>query len=340
MNRMKAIWWTGKNKIELVDVPIPEVRPGMVKIKLSYAALCATDLHMVSFGAMNAVMREGGQCLGHEGSGIIEEIGPGAENSGLSIGDKVVMFPGSPCGVCDNCKNGLRQYCRNASRGNTFCEYTVMAPSGVYKIPKEADMQQYALVEPTVCTIRAMDLSPIHHGQTVFISGIGAIGSILLNMVILSGASKITVSDPVLQKRENSLSMGALYAVDPKSENVYERGMEITNGKGYDHVFEVSGVAQAAPVCIDLLAKCGTATYFAVYPPSYNLLVNLHDLYMKEGRIHTVFTNPDIMPRAIDLIPRIQTDRIISKIFDLKDGMQAIEAFNSSIYQKILLKCN
>ena len=81
-------------------------------------------------------------------------------------------------------------------------------------------------------------------------------------------------------------------------------------------------------------------TYFAVYPPSYNIPINLHDLYMKEGRIHTVFTSPDIMQRAIDLMPRVQTDKIIGRVYDLKDGMEAIEAFHSSIYPKILLKCN
>jgi len=340
MDTMKAIWWTGKDRIELVDVPIPEVTPGTVKVKLTYAAMCATDMHMVSMGAMNAVMREGGQCLGHEGSGEIVELGEGTQNSGFQIGDKVVMFPGSPCGICDNCKNGYRQYCRNAARMNTFCQYTVTKPSGIYKIPNDADMQRYALVEPTVCTIRAMDLSPISHGQSVLVSGIGGIGSILLNMVILSGASKITVSDPIAQKRDNALSMGAEYAIDPMNEDIVERGMEITNGRGYDHVFEVSGVPAAAPSCIDLLARCGTVTYFAVYPPTYEIPINLHSLYMKEGRIHTVFTSPDIMQRAIELMPRLQTDKIIGKVFDLKDGMEAIEAFHSSIYPKILLKCN
>jgi hypothetical protein len=61
---------------------------------------------------------------------------------------------------------------------------------------------------------------------------------------------------------------------------------------------------------------------------------------MKEGRIQTVFTNPDIVPRAINLIPRMQTDKIIQKIYDLKDGEEAVEMFHKSIYPKILLKCN
>jgi threonine dehydrogenase-like Zn-dependent dehydrogenase len=90
---MKALWWTGPDKIELLhDVPVPEIRPGTVKVKVAYAAICATDLHMVSQGVMNAVFREGGKALGHEGSGEIVEMGLGTEKSGLKVGDKVAMY--------------------------------------------------------------------------------------------------------------------------------------------------------------------------------------------------------------------------------------------------------
>jgi len=341
MATMKALWWTGPDKIELLhDVPVPEVEPGKVKVKIAYAAICATDLHMVSMGVMNAVLREGGQPLGHEGSGEIVEMGPGTEKSGLKVGDKVALFPGAPCGVCDNCKNGYHQYCMNPSFGSTYSQYAVMPTTGVYKLPDDADLRTYALTEPANCCVRAMDLSPIRHGQTVLVSGVGAIGSILLDLVIHSGAAKITVSDPVPQKRENAIAMGAQYVIDPINEDLVTRGLEITNGKGFDHIFEVSGVPAAAPPCLELLSKCGTVTYFAVFPPSYELPVNLHNLYMKEGRIQTVFTSPDIMHRVINLMPRLQTEKIIGRVYDLSEGLEAIEMFHKSIYPKILLKCN
>ena len=342
MSTMKAVWWTGDQKIELLhDVPVPEVKPGTVKIKIAYAALCATDIHAVSMGVMNAKMEEGGNGLGHESSGVIVEMGPDTEQSGLKPGDKVVVFPGASCGKCENCKNGFRQYCTGGTvRFRAFAEYALAHVSAVYKIPDDADLRTYSLVEPTVCTIRAMDLSPISHGQTVLVSGAGGIGSILLDMVIHSGASKVTVSDPVPQKRENALSMGAQYVIDPVGEDLLARGFEITGGKGYDHIFEVSGVPAAAPPCLDLIAKCGTVTYFAVFPPGYDLPLNLHNLYMKEGRIQTVFTSPHLMHRAINLIPRMQADKIIGRVYDLSDAMEAFDMFHKSIYPKILLKCN
>jgi len=341
MATMKALWWTGPGKIELLnDVPVPETEPGLIKVKLAYAAICATDLHMVSMGVMNAVFRQGGQPMGHEGSGEIVEMGHGTEKSGLKVGDKVAMYPGSPCGMCDNCKNGYHQYCMNPSFGSTYAQYAVVPPTGVYKLPDDADLSIYALTEPANCCVRAMDLSPIRHGQTVLVSGVGAIGSIMLDLVIHSGAARITVSDPVPQKRENAVAMGAQYTIDPINEDLVARGLEITDGKGFDHIFEVSGIPAAAPPCLELLAKCGTVTYFAVFPPDYEMPLNLHSLYMKEGRIQTVFTSPDIMHRVIDLMPRLQTDKIIGRIYDISDGMEALDMFNRSIYPKILIKCN
>ena len=340
MATMKAVWWTGPDRIELLDAPVPEVGPGTVKVRIAYAAICATDLHMVSMGVMNAKLPEGGRPMGHEASGEIIEMGPGTENSGLKVGDKVALLPRGACGYCANCKAGLQQYCMGSVGSAFFAQYAVCAPSGVHKLPEDGDLMIYSIVEPTVCVVRAMDLSPVRHGQSVMVSGVGAIGSILLDAVMLSGASRITVSDPVPEKRANALAMGASHVVDPMNEDLVARGLEITGGRGFDHIFEVSGVPAAAPPCIKLLAKCGTVTYFAVFPPSYEMPLNLHELYMKEGRIQTVFTHPAITPRVIDLIPRMQTDKIIGKVYDLADAMEAMEMFHKSIYPKILLKCN
>ena len=102
----------------------------------------------------------------------------------------------------------------------------------------------------------------------------------------------MTAIDPVASKRELALRMGAQYAIDPFHENLEERAMELTNGLGYDMVFEVSGSPKASEPCLKIMAKGGTVVYFAVYPPNYEMPLNLYELYRKEGRIQTVFTDP------------------------------------------------
>ncbi|MFP3156062.1 alcohol dehydrogenase catalytic domain-containing protein [Lachnospiraceae bacterium ZAX-1] len=334
---MKQLWFESENTVALRTVDVPDVKPGQVKVKIAYAALCATDVHQVTMGVLGA---KPPMPLGHEASGIIEELGAGTEHSGFKVGDKVCLFPVSFCGICPQCKQGRPQYCENAQTTGAFAEYVVTDASAVFKIPDDANLQHFSLVEPANCTLRAMDLAPIPHGATVAVSGIGGIGGILLNQVILSGAAKITAIDPVEDKRKMALLMGAQYAINPFEGDLVEQALKITDGAGFDFVFEVSGSPKAAPPVLKMLARCGTAVYFAVYPPKYEMPLSLYDLYLKEGRIQTVFTTPSIMPRTINLIPRMQLDKIIGKVMPLDEAVEGFVLFEKSIYPKILLDCN
>ncbi|AKA67144.1 zinc-containing alcohol dehydrogenase [Clostridium scatologenes] len=337
MKKMKQVWFADENKVEVRNVEIPKVAANQVKVKIAYAALCATDVHMVTMGVLGAKppMR-----LGHEASGIIEELGQGADKFGFKIGDKVSLFPVTSCGKCPACKKGQPQYCHNSQDTGAFAEYAVTDVSAVFKIPDDADLQWYSLVEPANCTIRAMDLAKIKHGDTVAISGVGGIGSILLNMILLAGGAKVTAIDPVESKRQMALNMGAQYVIDPFNEDMEKRAMEITDGNGFDYVFEASGSPKAAEPALKIMGKCGTVVYFAVFPPKYEMPLNLYELYMKEGRIQTVFTTTSIMPRTINLIPRLQLDKVIGKVMPLSDAVKGFELFNKSIYPKILFDCS
>lgn len=337
MATMKQLWWTDTDKIELKEVPIPEVGPNEVKVKIAYAALCATDVHQVTMGVMGA---KPPAPLGHEASGTIVEIGEQAAVAGYKVGDKVTMFPVSHCGECEWCKKGMTQYCINSKPTGAFAEYVVTDVKTVYKLPDDADLKEYAIVEPTNCCLRAMDLAPIRHGATVAVAGVGGIGSIMLNQILLSGAARITVIEPVAEKRQMALDMGAEYVIDPFNEDVVARAMDITDGVGFDYVFEMSGSPKAAQTPINILARCGTAVYFAVFPPKFEMPLNLHELYMKEGRIQTVFTTTSIMPRAIKMIKRMQTDKIIGKIMPMSEAVESFEVFKTSKYPKILLDCS
>lgn len=333
---MKTVFFAGENRVEVREVEERHPGPGQVKIKTAYAALCATDVHMVTMGVLDA---RPGIPLGHEASGTIVELGGHTEEYGFHIGDKVVTAPVSVCGRCSMCKKGMPQYCYNAVPIGAFSEYMVTDISAVYKIPEHADMQRYALTEPAVCTVRAMDLAGIRHGDTVLISGVGGIGSILLSMIALSGASRITAVDPIPEKRRLARELGASYVVDPFQENVQEAAEIITEGEGFDHVFEVSGAPSAAQICLDIVGHCGKITYFAVFPPDYEMPLNLYQLYRKEASIQTVFTSHPIFPRAVRLMERIQTEKIIGKVMPLEQAVEAFELFHKSIYPKILLKC-
>jgi len=338
MAKMKAALYMKNQQLALTEVDIPEVGFEKVKLRIKYCALCATDFHVLFHDLFN---RPAGFGLGHELSGIIEELGPGAARYGLQVGDKVVAFPLIFCGRCAFCKRGQTQYCidKQAARFPGFAEYAVCDVSQVYKIPHDADLKSYALVEPMTCAMRCIDNADIEIGKTVAISGVGGIGLIMLNLILLRGGAQVTAIDPVPVKRETALQMGAAQVIDPTTEDVAARAMELTDGRGFDVVIEASGAAAAVPACLKMLAHCGTVAYFGVYPMDYELPVNLFDLYNKEGRIVTAFVNKDIVPRAIQLVPRMSMDLLIGKVMPLDEIEQAFAEFKKSIYPKIVITC-
>ena len=212
----------------------------------------------------------------------------------------------------------------------------------VYFSPQEEkDIAILQLPSPTdkrtALTLR--DSGDIKIGDNVLLQGCGAIGSIILNMLLLKGGANVTVSDPIAEKRETALKLGAQYVIDPKNEDLKERAMEITNGRGYDVIFDVSGVPAAAPLLPKLLANKGTVVYFAVFPMDYELPLNLYDLYIKEGRLQTVFTTIYNYPRVIDLIPRMNLDVIANREMKLSDGVEIFNAFLESKSNKIIVDC-
>ena len=337
-DRMKAVLYMQDKKYELAEVDVPIVGFEEIKVKIKYCAFCATDAHVVLHDLYN---RPKGFGLGHEISGVIEELGEGLEHFDFQVGDQVTVFPLLRCGICEYCKRGQPQYCikKNAARFPGYAEYCVVHATQVYKIPQNGDLKHYALVEPMSCAMRGIDLANIKIGQRIAISGVGGIGLILLNMIMLKGGTTVTAIDPVPSKRETAIKMGATYVIDPTTENIEARSAEITNGQGFDIVFEASGVTAAAKPCLKIIGQCGTVVYFAVYPMDYELPLNLFDLYLKEGKIITAYCDPMDIPRAIQLVARMKMDLIIGKVHLLEDIDRAFEDFGKSIYPKILVEC-
>ena len=338
---MKLLAKIADNKVAVVEKPIPEIRRNSVKVKVDYCALCATDIHIVTHDLYHFPKEWLPLGLGHEGAGTIVELSPEAEAAGYKIGDKVAVASKGHCGICDECKRGYDVFCTDsASAMPMIAEYNVVDLDMIFKIPDDGDTLKYCIAEPCASAMRGIDIADIQIGDSVLISGVGGIGAILLDMLTKRGVTKLTASDPLPQKRERALAMGAQYVIDPSKEDIVKRGMEITGGRGYDKIIEASGVPAAAPPMLKLVANEGKVVYFAVFPMDYELPVNLYELYMKEASVHTVFTTIYNYPRVMDLIPYMQTDKIIGPIYDLDDAVEAFEAYKRSEYPKIVVKCN
>lgn len=335
---MKACVYANPGEVELRNIPKEPLQRGTVRIKVAYCAICATDAHVVDHGLFDAPL---GIVLGHEVSGIVEELGQDTEISGLKVGDRVVGSPLRNCGKCIQCRSGRQQYCTSFSDMvfGGMAECKVYDQKNLYKIPDELPLKEACLVEPLTCVMRAMDLANIKQGNKVCLSGLGGIGLLMLQAIKRKGASRITVIEPVANKRKIARELGADYAIDPTSESIFDCAMKITDGLGFDTVIEASGSTQAAPVCTKIAGKCATVVYFAVYPTDYEMPLNLFECYTKELRLQTVYTHTELFPRAVDFATTINLERVIGKVFPLDECKKAFEAFRSKAYPKVLLQC-
>ncbi len=335
---MKSAVFTAPKTIELQELPIPEVGPGQLRIRIKYCALCGTDYHCI-FSGLSEIFLD--WSFGHEFSGYVDEVSPEAEAMGFHVGDPVTAFVLDSCNACDSCKAGKHQYCEKPGKLHVtgFAEYCTVNVGQVHHIPEGLSLMEASLTDPTACCIRGIDMADLQLGYQVAISGVGGIGSILLNLILLDGGCNVTVIDPIPEKLEMARSMGVKNTINPAEEDVVARSMELTDGHGFDYIFEASGAPSAGILCPKMLAQCGTIEYFAVYPVDYEMPLNLFDLYMHEGKVCTSYVTPDCFPRALNILPRMRTDLIIGKVMPLSEVVEAFKLFKTAKYPKIIIEC-
>jgi len=185
----------------------------------------------------------------------------------------------------------------------------------------------------------AIDLAPFKIGESVFISGAGSCGLIILQLARLQGGTRLTVSEPVEAKRKLALKLGADYVIDPNSQDIQAEAMKITEERGFDRVIEASGNPVAILPCVDIVAKCGRIVLFGIYPSHYKLTVDIDKLYFKEAGIQTVFGQSHLFPRAVNILPKLDLKSILGPVYPLERWKEAMDAHNTMQYAKVLIKC-
>jgi len=335
---MKAAVWKKKGVLVVEDVPEPEVGPEDVKIKVAYTSICGSDPHIVD-GTLP--VSNPPRIMGHEVSGTIVELGAKARIRGLKVGDRVTGNPVRYCGVCDYCRAGQEHFCLRLPilfPPGTMAEYVVWNEQQVFKLPDEVSLEEGCLTEPVSVCMRGIDLGNIKPGSSVAILGAGGIGQILLQLALKAGASKVLVADPIESKRKLAEEMGADYTIDPLKEELWATAMKITRYRGFDTVYEASGALASAKSAIDIVGKCGTMVYFAVYPMNFELAIKPFDLYARELTVRGVFMSPYLFPRAIAVLPKLKLRPLISKVFPLDQVTQAFEEHKTAQNIKILVQ--
>ncbi|TFD01910.1 2,3-butanediol dehydrogenase [Cryobacterium sinapicolor] len=335
---MKAARFHGQKDVRIENIEEPVTRSGTVKIAVAWCGICGTDLHEYLEGPIfisapghpHPLSQESAPVtMGHEFSGTIEEVGDGVE--GLKVGDNVVVEPYFVCNECPPCMAGNYHLCEKmgfiglAGGGGGLSEKVVVDQRWVHPIG-DIPLDEAALIEPLSVAHHAVVRSGAKAGDVALIGGAGPIG--LLTAAILKGIGVTTiVSELSVARKEKSLSSGAAdYVVDPTTENVKARVLELTDGVGVDVAFECAGVNIVLDTLLDALRPAGVLVNVSIW--GHPATVDMQKIVLKEidlrGTIAYVRDHEEtialVTSGKIDLKPfitgRIALDDLITEGFD------------------------
>jgi threonine dehydrogenase-like Zn-dependent dehydrogenase len=204
---MKAAVWNDHGSLDVVDRPVPEPRPGWVRVKVSAVGICGTDLHFYR----GSFPSPAGLLPGHEVGGVIDALGDGVQ---LPAGTAVAIEPQSFCGECYQCRTGNHNRCAKRTlfgvTGRGGCaEYATIPGYSVYPLPGDLPPAAAALAEPLAVCVRGVRRGQIESGQRVVILGAGTIGLMSLLCAQAAGASEILITARYPHQQRAAQALGA-----------------------------------------------------------------------------------------------------------------------------------
>ncbi|MTI59806.1 MAG: zinc-binding dehydrogenase [Firmicutes bacterium] len=342
---MKAVVKTKKERgAEYLDVPVPEVGPKDVLIKVAAGAICGTDIHMYQWNkwAKETVEKAYGplpRILGHEVSGEVVEIG--SEVSKVKVGDLVAAETHIPCGECFLCRTGNEYNCQNLTRfkDGVFGEYAVIPEYSAELVPTNISPGAAALFEPFGVAVHATSKVRMV-GDTVFIIGAGPVGLFCTLLAKEMGASRIIVSDVSDYRLDLAEKAGADYIFNPTQVKIVDEVYKLSNMNGAGIVIETSGNVMATKQGFEALRKCGSMVMVGL--PSEPLKLDAgSDIVWKGAKVYGSygrdnFTSWEIAKNLLGN-NRIDLEPFITHRFGFKDFKEALELCESGNTGKVLL---
>ncbi len=303
---MKAMVYHGANDIRFEERPRPEIlQPTDAVIRLTKTTICGTDLGIwkgknpeIQDTAVAKTGQFDGHILGHEGIGIVEEVGSAVKN--FKKGDKVIISCVSRCGTCENCQKQLYAHCQN--EGGWIMGYMIDGTHAEHVRTPFADISLYLLPEGLneEVAVFLSDVLPTSHeigvqygnvkpGDTIAIVGTGPIGMGCLLTAQFYSPAQIIAVDMDDNRLAMAKELGATHTINSAKEDAVQRILEITGGRGVDCAMEAVGVEATWDICQNVVKEGGHIANVGVHGKSVNF--ELNKLWIKNLTITTGLVN-------------------------------------------------
>lgn len=339
---MKALVYHGKGNIRFEDRPEPRIlKPTDAIIRMQKTTICGTDLHIMK-GNVATVAQ--GRTLGHEGIGIIEEIGAGVTEH--KVGDKVLISCITSCGKCANCKRGSYGHCKDGGwvLGNTIdgcqAEYVRIphVDNSVHKVPANADDEAYVMLSdilPTGLEVGVLE-GKVKPGCTLAIVGAGPVGLAALLSAQFYSPAKIIMIDLDDNRLQVAANLGATDLINNQDNSAIAKVMALTDDLGVDVAIEAIGTPAGWDISENIVAAGGNIAILGVHGKSVTLHLEhmwKRNFTMTAGLVHTV-TIPMLMAGV--QAGRIKPRQLISHYLGLSEMNHAYDVFTNAAKHQAL----
>jgi len=317
---MKTMIWRGDNNFTLDNVEIPNVIEGTCLIKIHTAGVCGTDVHITQ----GLFPSHPNVALGHEFSGQVIEIGKNVEKSLLN--KDISAHTVSGCGKCESCRKWSVGHCENHKRrAGAFSEYLLVDEGAISIVPEGLSLEYASLTEPASCSLSCVEMlrKPLSKSTAVVI-GNGLLGLFTIFFLKQMGVDRIISSEINSQRRELAMKFGSDLSVDPTKNNLLDIVKEETNGYGADIVVEAVGNPNVLKDCFQLIRPRGQMLLVGVSPKGSKLPFDLFDMHSNEISVFGAFGAGNSFERALNHLPNMPLDKIISGRFSLEKLPEAI----------------
>jgi L-iditol 2-dehydrogenase len=331
---VRAAVWHGPGRMEIEPWPLPEVGSTDVLVRVQRCGVCGSDLHVLDGDLPEFVPP---RVLGHEPLGVVESVGDAVAD--FRPGETVTWEPSLPCGACFYCHAGEDGLCERRVRIlGAFAERTVVPARALYSLPPDLSASHGVLAEPLSCALYAHERGQVHPGDSVAVVGAGTIGLLLIALARRAGAGLILVSDLNPRKRALALELGADIAIDPQVEQVEEVARRVTGGRGVEVAFEAVGAPAAVADALAAPRPGGRVALVGLSGPSAAVTVPLLSLLRRDLVVHAVWMRKFTFQRAVELLPVLPLERIVTHTLPLDRIDDAFALLRSGEAVKVVVE--
>jgi alcohol dehydrogenase, propanol-preferring len=326
---MRAAVFQGSGRpLVIADVPCPVTGPGDALVKVAACGFCHTDLHYLDHGVATA--KAPPLILGHEISGVVEELGPGS--TARSVGDRVLVPSVIPCGNCDYCRSGRANICPHLQMpGNHFdggfAEYLRVPARELVPLPADLDLKRSAVIADALTTPyhAVVHRARVRAGDWVVVVGCGGVGINAVQFAVAAGANVIAV-DLRAEKLEAARNLGARVALNPSEYSDPGHEVRKKTGGGADVALEVVGQPETVSLALSTLRRggrlCVVGYSDSVVPIPLNRL-----MFFEYDIVGSLGCRPVDYSRVIEVVRagKVSLDPVVSAVLPLDRIGEAAE---------------